>query len=378
MDNTSKIDYFELDELNMYSSNSIDINNCKDIFSCSENIIGFYSSESDNHSLSTNSNSFQSDEENNILELSPIPETNYLQLFPSTQDINIKIDQNNNINNFEHSENTIKQSSSSSSSLSSESCLEGINMCDDEYSNKRIKLECNIDESDCKQRKLARKAELARLARKRKKCRLLDLEAQVESLQNELKLLKQENAQINLNNQNNNSAKENVNLAINNLININNNDKIYLSRGIEKLIETQRLLENESFIGLRNVKNSLIPILPLQFLSWIMNQNDNILCDETGLWFSLWRNELNCSPQQEIQLKSLRLTIRKQQKFAIETEKAFKKLDAAANKYFHQQTENLERIRAILDETQLAKYVTWCKNYGEICVKIKNNHDNIE
>jgi hypothetical protein len=258
------------------------------------------------------------------------------------------------------------QQSENSSNNSTASDYEIVAVCD--------------DMNPLKLNKLARKAELARLARKRKKCKLMQLESHVLSLQQEIKALKQTNqtlsdtATICNNAQSINPTAANCLAALNlNLANVAAaEDEKNLSSSIDSLLQYHCAVEVSAMKDLHSLESFITPCLPLQFLSWLMNQSDCSVAHHGGLWAELWSTELHLDPQQLHQLVSLRMTVRKQLKYEQDTVKAYKKLCLGFNKHLHQQTENFERLRAILSPAQFAKYIQWTQQYGAVCIKINN------
>jgi hypothetical protein len=113
------------------------------------------------------------------------------------------------------------------------------------------------------QRRLARKAELARESRRRKKLYLSELEDKLDRLQTRITELENR------------------------------------SRAHQHQEGFQGDEEEEGFNvedSINKIKSQLTPILPVKFLMWILDQKD-VFYEGNGLWRALFSGELRCSPE---------------------------------------------------------------------------------
>jgi hypothetical protein len=270
-----------------------------------------------------------------------------------------------------------------------------------------------VEDAAAKRRRLLRKAELARLSRKRKKTKLTDLEDQVKRLQDELAKAREQIQQATASSEQpvacvipevvkpvlTNDGKDLLAVSLAPLPVMDDAEKSNIETTIQAIIERKsetddnsepsvhNLLEHFALLHLRRVtyadvhlsslQHLLSPSIPLEFLSWIMTQPDappaaSYSNGNSTLYSSLFYEQLGVtSDEQKIELNALRTTIRKQHKWDAEMRKAWHKLDVAVRKSMKQQNDNLERLRSILSEEQMQKYLAWVKQYGEVCLKIQ-------
>jgi len=238
-----------------------------------------------------------------------------------------------------------------------------------------------LDEVESKKRRLARKAELARMSRKRKKTRMGDLEAEVQRLQQEIHMLKKQKNGAHGNGNNNNAyvaamnmikssdesdsvvpvndevTEQGVNSAINHVINTyyananggnsvnGGNSDGAVEDGVKKCID-ELVLQHTSYVQsgerhLHAIQHHIQPIVPLDFLTWICCTQDdnnspyqyNVVRNANGgvtisnntnnntLWHSLFVDELGLDGEQMKDLMSVKTTIKKQSKLNIKSRK---------------------------------------------------------
>jgi len=277
-----------------------------------------------------------------------------------------------------------------------------------------------LDEVESKKKRLARKAELARMSRKRKKTRMGDLEAEVQRLQQEIQTLKkQKNANnnnngythmMNMRNSNSNTAvnsndevtENTISAAIDNVINTYYNGDMVNTTGtsgddsneesVSKCID-DFVLQHTSYIQngdryLHEIQQHIQPIIPLDFLTWIccthdenqyqynmMKNGTNGNANNNTIWYSLFVEELGLDDEQMKDLLSVKTTIKKQSKLSVEIQKAYQKLSQHLSKQFKQRIENMEKIRSILSPKQFACYLDWVQKYGNVCLMSHSNNN---
>jgi len=248
-----------------------------------------------------------------------------------------------------------------------------------------------LEEKDIQKKRLARKAELARLSRRKKKLRMGDLEQQVAQLQAERDRLQKENKalaeraeleappvptllQSPLKNKGN--QEPSVEVLVDALAQA---DPSEVEHALEaKISAIARAIESQAATVercMRVIEKSITPCLPMTFLQWAFDRNEKFYENESGLFFSLFRDEMGATPQQMAQLTELRQQIKKQNNEKAKEQhvvlEAFKQLEQyIKQKAGSQQVEMFEKFRAIFTPRQLALYFKWVAKFGSICIKI--------
>lgn len=254
-----------------------------------------------------------------------------------------------------------------------------------------------LKEQDVKRARLARKAELARMSRKRKKMRMQDLEREVSELrtgierekklrkiaQDECKTMREKAAKAQFaamvdndlakaenthqmmeveSQQLNASLKQELKSESPNLENL----KQY-SLGLKSLTQKMVMANTDH---LNTIRQRIAPPMPLAFVEWVLNQRDPFYEDKSGLWNSLFHSEVGLSTEQMQQVFALRNRIRAQKSLSTEVQQAFERLQQALKGHVSQASTNMEELLGIFTPEQLAKFYSWVDTYGKVCVKI--------
>jgi len=148
-----------------------------------------------------------------------------------------------------------------------------------------------------------------------------------------------------------------------------NGDNAVLSEMFSELGRT--LGRRETTIGqhLNSIRKALVPGIPLQFMTWVLSQNDKFYTDGTGLWNQVFKHECGLSDEQRQQLLALRVPM-KQRKAMPDTEGTFAGLDTLVRRHVGEAHANFESIRRVLTADQCAKLLKWISAYGHVCVRI--------
>lgn len=228
-----------------------------------------------------------------------------------------------------------------------------------------------------KRKKLKRKAELARLSRRKKKQRMGDLEAQVEGLENIIRQLKAENASLRDSVKQRELdvlIKQEKITTVGELLKEIPKKPSLASDYVSKLIQGYGSQTEKSKATLDLLKEMLEPSVPLQFLDWVLNQKDAFYADEEGLFLSLFREELKVTQLQLKKILGMRPTVEKEDpSSALATEKdtltqLLKRLEQHS---VWDQDKRFERFCSILKPSQVISYVEWVQKFGQVCIKIK-------
>jgi len=120
---------------------------------------------------------------------------------------------------------------------------------------------------------------------------------------------------------------------------------------------------------LKSMEKALAPTMSSKFLSWIMTQNDKFYSDPSGLWNSVFSQEVGLNPNQMEQLLIIRNNF-KSRKPIIDIEKAFESLNSLFRQQVFDTKQNLDGLKSVLSSEQMAKFFKWVNTFGHICIKI--------
>ena len=277
-----------------------------------------------------------------------------------------------------------------------------------------------LKEQGVKKLRLARKAELARVSRKRKKSRLCELEVEVaelkEELERECKLRKaaqdslivaqqharlaqasapvvpevmdlshaqaqaQPRPQIQLAN---NAAGGEVALAEEvkllheaircslSALSVSGVSTFHEQvRLVSELVNTLKKHQGNALAQTKHLQKSLTAPLPLRFLEWALSQKDHFYEDNSGLWNSLFVREVGLVPEQLSALMSLRPAVQMQRSSALDVQTAFAKLTTSLHAHASQGVGSVDKFVSLLTPEQLCKFFTWVDTYGSVCIQI--------
>jgi len=231
----------------------------------------------------------------------------------------------------------------------------------------------DLDEDDLRRKRLARKAELARVSRKKKKDRIEELESQLSQMQNELRIARQMSSATKpelvckneIENHNTivcpkqSNASDRLNQAMSNFA-----DPNYLGAFYTAFIDKIR----EDMTQIDQLQTSMQSSLCLRFVQWIMNQNDKFYEDPTGLWYSLFSQEVGASAAQLSQLLELRKEF--VQKQPITGPDMVSQAFDALRKTMDDSSRMMGAFAQIFSPAQLVQFFQWVERFGPVCIKI--------
>jgi len=227
------------------------------------------------------------------------------------------------------------------------------------------------DDEDVRRKRLARKAELARVSRKKKKDRIEELESQLTQMQNELRVARQMSANpeslLCKPEMENNipiiypqpSASDRLNQAMSDFANPN-----YLGAFYTAFIDKIR----QDMTQIDQLQASMQSSLCLRFVQWIMNQNDKFYEDSCGLWYSLFSQEVGASPTQLAQLLELRKEFA--QKLSMPGPDMVAQAFDALRKAMDDSSRMMGAFAQIFSPAQLVLFFQWVERFGPVCIKI--------
>lgn len=236
-----------------------------------------------------------------------------------------------------------------------------------------------IEEQTIQKQRLLRKAEQARLSRKRKKMKMQELEKESDFLRQEVKRLKtalaaQEHKMAAMATANNSFFKPTTSAS--------EYDEMFkkleeaMTRGKEATVATQVAYMLRSFQGtepdaqkyLESFAARISPSLPVRFLQWILTKPDVFYKDKSGLWNSLLSEETGLSQKQMSEMMELRKIC---SEAPVNKEALIDQLGTHLKQQYELQSKVLEKISKILKPNQLAKFLVWVRKHGEVCIKIR-------
>lgn len=244
------------------------------------------------------------------------------------------------------------------------------------------------EEEDVRRKRLARKAELARVSRKKKKDRIEELEAQLTQMQNELNIARQMfttgggaiktepvcKPEI-MEQQYHNSQPVAISYPPSQQINVATADRLnramgdfanpnYLGAFYSAFIDKVR----EDMTQIDQLQTSMQSSLCLRFVQWIMNQNDKFYADPCGLWYSLFSQEVGASSTQLLQLLELRKEF--PQNVSISGPDIVSQAFDALRKAMDDSSRLMAAFAQIFSPTQLTLFFQWVERFGPVCIKI--------
>jgi len=263
-----------------------------------------------------------------------------------------------------------------------------------------------VREQNMKKARLARKAELARMSRRRKKGRLSDLEVEVNNLKADLererKARKAAQEQLAAASQSFGrqlaqqpqvvacppipeapSAVPTETALLDEWKKLSEHLRktlVEAATSPQALQDAARLLtEMASNVKRRSavpstqvasMQSQMTQPLPLRFLEWVMNQKEHFYQDQSGLWQSLFHREMGLSPDQVASVLSLRAAVQTQRASAMEIQASYTSLASNLQAYGVQSGCNLDKFVSLLTPEQLCKFFSWVDNYGSVVVQI--------
>eukprot|EP01083_Nonionella_stella_P106225 306214_1 len=244
-------------------------------------------------------------------------------------------------------------------------------------------------EETLRRRRLARKAELARLSRKRKKEMLGTLEIEVADLQNQVERLKKQrkldedvirrlraqqgapaSTKLPVRVTELNETVSHVQTAFKMITNAARSEEAALTQNrLSKLIDNfGEVLNNEKSARVANPAPTTTVPLPLLFLQWAMSQPAQFYAQTDGLWSGLF-NQIGYSPNQMADLMKMRIQMREQKTMHEQLVARAHSLQEATKEFQELISKNFRAIRGVFTERQLANFFVWCET-NQLCVKM--------
>eukprot|EP00468_Gymnochlora_sp_CCMP2014_P008422 CAMPEP_0167763142 /NCGR_PEP_ID=MMETSP0110_2-20121227/13183_1 /TAXON_ID=629695 /ORGANISM="Gymnochlora sp., Strain CCMP2014" /LENGTH=301 /DNA_ID=CAMNT_0007650143 /DNA_START=564 /DNA_END=1469 /DNA_ORIENTATION=+ len=235
-----------------------------------------------------------------------------------------------------------------------------------------------LEEQNLQKQRLLRKAEQARLSRKRKKQRMQDLESECTTLRKEVKRLKaaldaQEmklaqaaSANSVLGNPQCDTETQGMYKSLEMLVTEGKEDGI--SHHISEMVETVKRRKPNVEKYLDAFASRISPSLPVRFLQWIFTKDSKFYEDKRGLWNSLFVEEAGLSIDQMEELKKVR---KLSSEPPFDKDELIHQLSNHLNKQFEYQSNVIARLNGIMTPSQMAKFLLWVQKHGEVCIKIR-------
>mmetsp|Transcript_16557 Transcript_16557/g.23244 ORF Transcript_16557/g.23244 Transcript_16557/m.23244 type:complete len:378 (+) Transcript_16557:467-1600(+) len=251
-------------------------------------------------------------------------------------------------------------------------------------------LEELLEEADLKRKRLARKAELARLSRKRKKTRVVELESEVANLKEELERERAKVAEleeerlkqmvsVDAGNPNSVDLDERLKFKFAEIcrIPLKTEDKSGASAGpiknaVQDYFDAHKNKAAYNDLQMANLEASMSSCVATSFVRWVLNQGDRFYDGDNpgGLWTSLFKNDLGCSADQLQSMQDLRCKMKCKLQEWNEVETAFRRLSPLLRSYFSDSSAILKNFVSLLTPAQTTQFLQWVEKFGEVCVKI--------
>jgi hypothetical protein len=240
------------------------------------------------------------------------------------------------------------------------------------------------------EKRLQRKAELARESRKKKKqyvqeleerlkqleTRVAELEAKHERSQEKRKctvtMLTQENDRSKHQKQLIHTMSEILNQTkVNGKNNLSGAQMEILQEQVNTFMETSREVQSQLEYNLDRVEDVISPSLQIKFTLWGLDQNDDFY-DTPGLWSSLLSEELGLSLEQVEKLKSFRGRMHHHRQQLKHAEILLRDLRDSCGSHLDRFNRELDKMNQILTPVQLAKFYVWIEQ-NEWCMQMLNS-----
>lgn len=122
--------------------------------------------------------------------------------------------------------------------------------------------------------------------------------------------------------------------------------------------------------------STCVPCLPDRFLQWLFSQSDKFYADQSGLWNSLFTQEMHATPLQLQLVQNLRqqLTEGRGNKpglsattDATAATRAYEKLMSWS---IEESSKALANFMQTFDSSQLVLFFQWVQRFGTVCIQI--------
>jgi transcription factor HY5 len=233
---------------------------------------------------------------------------------------------------------------------------------------------------DKKQRRLARKAELARQSRRRKKMYVHDLEAKVKELGTKIEELQRKNAKAKADQRLHHLPREEKERRDRQAIirddlarrikqsSFTQKEKSEVSSLVRQFVLNSRERQSRFDLLMDQVTDSIVPGLQVKFALWGLDQDEDFY-RTSGLWTTLMRDEVQLTDAQLRSITSERVLIRQERERLAECERLVGRLQTLVTQHFNGLNQRMDRLMQILSPLQLAKYYMWVES-NEWCMQM--------
>eukprot|EP01006_Ploeotia_vitrea_P047936 TRINITY_DN67179_c10_g8_i2.p1 TRINITY_DN67179_c10_g8~~TRINITY_DN67179_c10_g8_i2.p1 ORF type:complete len:469 (+),score=277.76 TRINITY_DN67179_c10_g8_i2:1406-2812(+) len=242
----------------------------------------------------------------------------------------------------------------------------------------------HLTEQELKRQRLARKAELARLSRRRKKERLAELEEKVADLKAQLEAERNER-QVERDLHAQQLQQLRMAASVEGVASVTTTatatataaslNKTFddMADGTASIADVMAAVRQQVRTPTQHVEAlsaTVRPALPVRFMQWMMTHSDQFYADPSSLWHSLFVKEMGMSAQQVQRLLALRTPLAMQfghDESLVQQVNALKpRVVEAARKH----AALVDQLEAVMSPEQLAKLMTWVHQFGGVCCNI--------
>jgi molybdopterin converting factor small subunit len=218
----------------------------------------------------------------------------------------------------------------------------------------------------------AKRAELARESRRRKKQRIKNMEETVSALEKRLEELRERNKAA--------SPRATVHMEKDTQL-VNNMTLLMEQGGKEEELQDKvnlfiQVSRDSAFKKLEKaldrVEETVITPIEIKFAMWGLDQNEEFYENPFGIWNSLMYKEIGISKEQIDALRGFRHIMRKQRQEIFQVEKDIQNLRDSCISQHELLDQNMSLFYQILTPQQLAKFFTWIEQ-NQWCMEMLNN-----
>jgi Mg2+ and Co2+ transporter CorA len=255
---------------------------------------------------------------------------------------------------------------------------------EDEEAEEKAAAAAGVPPEERQRRRLARKAELARESRRRKKMYVQDLENKVRKLGAKIEELQRQAARAKASRRVRNIVTEEKELrdaqiairermaAITRSGAQDEAAREQLSALIRSFTANSRARQARVDHHLDQVEDCLTPGLQVRFVLWALDQSDEFYSAPNNLWSRVMVQEVGVTPEQVRLILSRRRIIHEERQRLLACERALKDLRERIAEHLKSLNQNMDALQAMLTPHQQAKFFVWVEQ-NEWCMQMLNS-----
>uniref|UniRef100_A0A7S2U132 BZIP domain-containing protein n=1 Tax=Lotharella oceanica TaxID=641309 RepID=A0A7S2U132_9EUKA len=230
----------------------------------------------------------------------------------------------------------------------------------DRLGNKRISSGSRVtqDDPDKTSKRKARKAEVARACRKRKKAYILSLEQKAAVLQRKLAEMTGNTGQSKCEDEAHRQEQNETLMELERLVVFQHPDTKEIKRLVTKFVSKSREHQALFWRQIDNTKKSITPGAQAKFALWGLDQDDEFY-SKPGLWKTLMTEEIGLDDIQVRKLMRVRQNVREAKSELLDIQNKLVELRKAINIHLSKRHKLIDRLMETLKPLQAARFFLW-------------------